>query len=418
MVGVLEAGLVVGALGLDIYAYKKMKDAEAAAEDAVRQRERDRFKSTAGVHVEVHPEAEPAGAGIGTASAGPNDTHVQTALADHGTETTEEHAESHADWKPVTYESVAPVQTHEEEHVTITRTASDVDSDEIKKQYHSISERLDVIDERLSEQDSKFSVMETKFDHVESEVTKANKQLLTLDEQWRQIDEQLKNVEIPQDQIEVIIDKRFSKSNERLNGQVKENAKKLAQIEAKLDSHIIATPETALIKKDLREEFAPLLKEPTTALEAHAAENRKEFKALSVRITQARDAAMDEAKNKATKSDVRRLVTTIRATATASARKTATKKAPATKAKATAVKNIVTKKSVKTVTQTSKKTTVKKTAKKTAEKPKSKLQSAAHEFAKSRKSRKPAASGEVTVTTSVPKGVNVTSEVVTGGKNG
>ncbi len=414
MVGVLEAGLVVGALGLDIYAYKKMKDAEAAAEDAVRQRERDRFKTTAGVHVEVHPDATPAGAGIGAAS-GQDDTHVQTALADHGTETTEEHVESHTDWKPVTYESVAPVQTHEEEHVTITRTAGGVDSDEIKKQYQTISERLDVIDERLSEQDSKISVVETKFEHVEGETSRANKQLQAMDEQWRQIDEQLKNVEIPQDAIEVIIDKRFSKSNERLNGQVKENAKKLAQIEAKLDSHIIATPETALIKKDLREEFAPLLKEPKDALEAHAAENRKEFKALSVRITQARDAALDESKNKASKADVRRLVATIRATATASTRKTAAKKAPATKPKTT-VKNIATKKSVKTVSTTSKKTTSKKAAK-SAEKPKSKLQSAAHEFAKSRKFKKSAASGEVTVTTSVPKGVNVKSEVVTGGKN-
>ncbi|MBI2445482.1 hypothetical protein HYV43_03790 [Candidatus Micrarchaeota archaeon] len=407
MVGVLEAGLVVGALGLDIYAYKKMKDAEAAAEDAVRQRERDRFKTTAGVHVEVHPE--PAAAGSGAATQ--DDTHVQTALSDHNT--ADEHAEAHADWKPVTYESVAPVQT-EEEHTTVTRTAGDLDADEIKKQYQSIGERLDVIDERLSEQDSKISVIETKFDHVESEVTKAGKQLTALDEQWRQIDEQLKNVEIPQDQIEVIIDKRFSKSNERLNSQVKEQSKKLAQVEAKLDSHIIATPETALIKKDLREEFAPLLKEPKTALEAHAAENRKEFKALSVRITQARDAALQEAKNKASKTDVRRIVAAIQTTATA--RKTVAK-APV-KAKATTVKNIVTKKSVRT-TKTSKATKIAKTVtpkKKTAEKPKSKIQSAAHEFAKSRKSKKSVSSSEVTVTTSVPKGVNVSTEVVTGGK--
>jgi len=443
MVGVLEAGLVVGALGLDIYAYKKMKDAEAAAENAVRDRERTRFKTeAASVQVDVHPEAAPAGAGT------QNDTHTQTALADHGND---EHTTTQTEWKPVTYESVAPVEAHEETITTVTTTSVDadeikkqyrtisdrldaidersgtLDADEVKKQYQTIAERLDVIDERLHDQDSKISVMETKFEHAESEVEKSTKQVQSVEEQWRQVDEQLKtideqlrNVEIPAEQIEVLIDKRYTKSNDRLVAQVKENQKKITEVQSKLDSHVIAAADPVLIKRDLRDEFYPLLKAPQAALETHEKDNKAAFASLSKRITQARDATLAEIQTKASKVEVRRIVATIKARPVAKSAKVRTvtvKKTVKTQAQKPArapFNRTTAKKTVKT----SKKTTTKKTAvkTKTSAKPKSKIQSAVHEFAKTRKTKKTASSGEVTVTTSVPKGVNVSTEVVTGGK--
>ncbi len=413
MVGVLEAGLVVGALGLDIYAYKKMKDAEAAADAAVRDRERTRFKTEAAhVQVEVHPEP---------VAAGTSDTHTQTALADHGTD---EHATTHTEWKPVTYESVAPVEAHEETITTVTTTS--VDADEIKKQYQTIAERLDVIDERLQDQDSKISVMDTKFEHAESEVEKSTQQFQSTSEQWRQvderlqtIDERLENVEIPAEQIEAIVDKRFTKTNDKLAGSVKQNSKKLDELSAKLDSYVISAADPALIKRDLRDEFYPLLKAPQTALEAHEKENKAAFAALSKRITQARDAALAESRTKASKADVRRIIATIKARPVAKAvRKVRTVTVKKTvKAPAARAPFGPSKKTVKTTKVTKKTKTVKKT--KAASRPKSKIQSAVHEFAKSRKTKKTsksATTGEVTVTTSVPKGVNVSTEVVTGGK--
>lgn len=390
MVGILEAGLVVGALGLDIYAYKKMKDAEASAENAVRERERERFKTTAGVQVEMQPDAAPVAAG---ATVEP-EKHVQTMLVDHAA-AHEDHATAHTEWKPVTYESVAPVETTEEEIVAASKTS--VDAEEIKKQYRAIADKLDVIDERINDQDTKISVMETKFEHLDGELEKSLRQFRSLDEQWQQTNEQLSNVEVPQEQIEVIVDKRFSKTSERFGGQLKEQTKKLAEVEAKLDSHLIAAADPVLIKRDLREEFTPLLSEPKRLLEEHAAENRKDFKALSVRITAAKNAAIEEAKTKATKTEVSRIVASIKAK-------------PAAK---TIRKTTVT---IKKTSKAARKAPAKTTKTKKPFQPKGKIQTAVHEFAKSRKAKKTAAKGEVTVTTQVPKGVNVSTEVVTGGK--
>lgn len=424
MVDVLEAGLVVGAVALDIYAYKKMKDAESQAEDAVRNRERDRFKSSAGVSVEVHPQASAAGSG--TSDTQTTDTHVQTSLTEHGVE----HTSATTEWKPLTYESVAPVQ-HTNDDESPHEDAGDTDSeknqhasseqmDTLTSQYSKITQRLDVIDERITDQDTKISVMETKFDHLDGESE-------THKENLRTMSDQLQHIEIPQDQVEQIVNVKFAKSNEKLASQVKDNSKKLQEIEGKLDSHLISAADAVLIKRDLREEFLPLLTEPKATLEAHASENRKEFKALSVRITAARDAALKEVQTKASKTELKRVVASIKITtskAQVAARKSSKVKvstAVAGKAKVSAktanadkTKKAASKSTKTTVVKTTKTTTVK-----VAQKPKSKIQSAVHEYAKSRKTKKSVkaksdSGNEVTVTTSVPKGTHVSTEVNTG----
>ncbi|MBI4360582.1 hypothetical protein HY572_02290 [Candidatus Micrarchaeota archaeon] len=460
MVGVIEGVLIVGALGLDVYAYTKMKEAENAADSATRDRERARFKTHV-TETTTITTATPAAAGA-TAS-----------------ETREEQPSHPADWKPVTYEGYAEPVAHGEDVKDELRFMRD----EMKTEYKKIHDRLDVIDERLHEEDSKISVMETKFTHLDSEVEKV-----------RHGSENME-IELPEEQIDAIVEKKLSTKNERLNKKVKDQekqltqlqtkldnaliaapdavsikkdlrsefvpllsepkklvedyrtksdkkikeldekiasqkdatlqevsvhvkklgssardakrikdqGKKLAEVEAKLDSHLIAAPDAVLIKKDLREEFYPVLKEPKAALEEHQKETAQRLKDVNKRITEAKETALEETKTRVSKGEFERSISALRPglkrKATIKA-KTASK--PKKAAKAKTVKKVKPAKTVASKTRKASKPSKKAAAKKPA---KSVKKTPSKRTAKSAK-------GEVTVTTTVPRGVDVSTEVV------
>lgn len=475
MVGVIEGVLIVGALGLDVYAYTKMKEAENAADSAARDRERARFKTHV-TETTTITSATPAAAGSGAVAP--------------SVESQDEHAEPQphpADWKPVTYEGFAEPVAQDDEVKDELRSMRD----EMKTEYKKIHDRLDVIDERLHEEDSKISVMETKFTHLDSEVEKV-----------RHSSENVE-VELPEKQIDAIVDKKLSAKSERLNKKVKdqekqitdlqtkldnaliaapdavlikkdlrsefvpllsepkklvedyrsksdkqfkeleekiasqkdatlqevsmkvqklgasardtkklkEQAKKIAAVEAKLDAHLIAAPDAVLIKKDLRDEFYPVLKKPQTALEEYQKEAAQRFKDVNKRITQTKEAALEEAKTRVSKGEFERSISALR-TSTVKRKATVKPKAkPAPKGPVTKTLTTVQKAVKKTLTK--KKASGKKAApKKTVSKAKKTAKPKVAKKAPKRESKP--AKDEVTVTTTVPRGVDVSTEVVSG----
>lgn len=452
MVGVIEGVLIVGAVGLDVYAYTKMKEAENAADSAARDRERARFKS----HVTETTTVTTATPAAATTSESADETHP-------------------ADWKAVTYQGFTePAQSDDvKDELHLMR-------DEMKTEYKKIHERLDVIDERLHEEDSKISVMETKFSHLDSEVEKV-----------RHGSENME-VELPEEQIDALVEKKLSSKNERLSKKVKdqekklteiqtkldnaliaapdavlikkdlrselvplvsepkklvqdyreesdkqfkeldakiasqkdatlqevsvhvqklgasardskrikEQAKKLAEVEAKLDSHLIAATDPVLIKKDLRDEFYPVLKEPQAALEEHQKETAQRLKDINKRITETKETALEEVKTRVSKGDFERSISALRPAVKRKATikpKTASK--PKKAAKAKTVRKVKPAKTVASKTRKASKPSKKATLKKTAK------------SAKKTPSKR-TAKGEVTVTTTVPRGVDVSTEVV------
>ncbi len=386
MVGIIEGVLIAGALGLDVYAYSKMKEAENAARESQRLRERETFKSKVGqttttVNVAAQPVSDAADAEPHVPAG--TTLHQETPIA-----SSEESEQAAATWKPVTYEGFAAPAVQNDDMVDELR-AMRVDN---KTEYQKLHDRLDTIDERISEQDSKLTVMETKFSHMDGEVEKLRR------------DVQENQTGISDEQVEVLVSQKLSGASERLNKKVKNLEKELFETRAKLDSHVIAAPETVLIKKDLREEFAPALAEPVKKLQEHQKESDERHKELTKRITQAKEAALEEAKTRVSKGEFARSISALKAEKPKS--RAATKVSAKTEKKAAKTKKTATKKSTTTTAAT--KVTVKKTAKVSAKK----AQKPARKTVAKKDGK--ADKGSVTVTTSVPKGVDVSTEVVSG----
>ncbi|MDP2717532.1 MAG: hypothetical protein Q8P02_02200, partial [Candidatus Micrarchaeota archaeon] len=136
MVGIIEGVLIAGALGLDVYAYSKMKEAENAAQDAQRVRERETFKSKVGeTTTTVNVTAQPAG----DAPALPNESAAaESPAADETLIARREEAEHAAAWKPVTYEGfAAPVQQNDDVVEELRAMRGDM-----KTEYQKIHDRL------------------------------------------------------------------------------------------------------------------------------------------------------------------------------------------------------------------------------------------------------------------------------------
>ena len=213
---------------------------------------------------------------------------------------------------------------------------------DLKTDLISLGERLEVLEERVSENQQS---NETRFEAMDEHMEKT------------------RHAEADEGKIAAAVSVKVSERSDKLSKKLDAQFKKLQEVENKVDSALISAPETGLIKKDLREEFAPLLGLDKKMEQNHQATSAK-LASLSRKIASQRTAL--EAKVASLKK-----------------KRTVTRKA----------------------TVTVKKSTVRKPVK-ASKKPASKKPVKALKSSKS----------EVTVTTKVPRGVDVSTEVVTGKK--
>lgn len=192
MVGIVEGVLIACALALDVYAYKKMKDAEMLAENV-------RTTSTA-TAITVQKEAKKES----TETAAPKE-----------------------EWNPnITYET----------HFDQTGDELRMLREELKTDFQNLNERVDVMDERAKEN---HSALEAKIEAVNSRIENPE-------------------IEIPEEKLAEILGRDVTGRLKSLGKKLDNQGDKLLQLENKMDTCIIGAPDTMLIKKDLREEFAPL----------------------------------------------------------------------------------------------------------------------------------------------------------------
>lgn len=336
MVGIVEGVLIVGALCLDVYAYKKMKDAEELAEKSRTTADARTTILTGTTHETT--ALEPVAAGIGTSPA----------AVSHEEETREETHE----WEkpPVTYAPLAADSATAEE-IRLMR-------EDLKGDLSNLGERIEVLEERVKENQSS---TEEKFQFIESRFETAG------------------TPAIDEEKIAQGIADKLSKKQGQLSKKLDDHYKKILDVENKVDSALISAPDTQIIKKDLREEFAPLLG-LGKKMDEHQAKTVEKINALSKKVGQNRETLESRLALLKKRTSVRRV--------TAGPAKPAAKTAKKAKAKTSSVT-----KAKKTRTVSVRKTSAKKTANKSANK-----------------------NAEVTVTTQVPKGVQVSTEVVTGKK--